>query len=73
MPACSRTSTTERAKSNGNTLSVEQKKAIRAENAMTRKNAAKMNKSIECKNTVKKTASNAAYYTYKQYEEKENR
>ena len=64
---------TEKAKSNGKTLSVEQKKAIRAENAMTRKNAAKMNKSTERKNTAKRTAANATYNTYKHYEEKENR
>ena len=44
----------ERAKSNGKTLSVEQKKAIRAENTMARKNAAKMNKSIERGNIIKK-------------------
>lgn len=63
----------ERAKNNGKTLSVEQKKAIRIGNTMARKNASKMNKSIECKNTIKKTAVDAAYYTYKHYEEKENR
>ncbi len=64
---------TERAKSNGKTLSVEQKKAIRAENAMTRKNAAKMNKSIERGNTVKGKTADAAYYTKKYYDEKENK
>ena len=64
---------TERARSNGKTLSVEQKKAIRAENAMTRKNAAKMNKSIERGNTVKGKTADAAYYTKKYYDEKENK
>lgn len=63
----------ERAKSNGKTLSVEQKKAIRAENTMARKNAAKMNKSIERGNIIKKKTADAVYYTHKHYEEKENR
>jgi hypothetical protein len=40
---------------------------------MTRKNAAKMNKSIERGNTVKRTAANATNNTKKHYDEKENR
>lgn len=64
---------TERAKSNGKTLSVEQKKTIRAENTMARKNAAKLNNSIKRGNTVKRKTADAVYYTHRHYEEKENR
>ena len=61
---------TERAKSDGKTLSAEQKNAIRKDNAMKKKNAAKQNKSIERGNAVKKKTVEAAYSSYQYYDKK---
>ena len=64
---------TAKANSEGKKLTTEERKAIRAQNALTRKNASKNNKSIERWNAVKQTTINAVYNTHKYYEEKKKR
>lgn len=61
---------TEKARSNGKPLSVEQKNAIRKGNAITRKNANKINNAIERENTVRNKFFDWGYGTYKYYDEK---
>ncbi len=61
---------TEKVRSNGKRLSVDQKNAIRKENATTRKNAHKINNKIERENAVKNKFFDWTYGTHKYYEEK---
>ena len=63
----------EKANSEGKKLTAAEKKAIKAQNVLDRKNVGKKNKSIERGNAVKQTTLNAIYYTRKHYDEKRKR
>ena len=63
----------ERAKSNGKTLSIEQKKTIRKENAIAQKNAAKTNKSIKRNNALINKGADITNHTYWHYNNKKGK